>query len=378
MNEMDERSALAADRLLRTQIERVNVKLVELEIAAWLVGNAGREPVHLGSLAEDLHVQLAFLFGAQQLDAAEALLRANLATTEGDTLLVSACYFAGAITPDRLIEIAHSHPGKWFSGQMLASTSKPERLLALFDNQPLLGNSISTTGELVIRGRDARSAIAVAEARWATLVANPDSHGHELQFRDTWLRISARESLEEAAELLLDLGDYWGHDALLDGVRAVLCRLVRQDPERAASLVMSSDDPWDQLAWFEPLAWWFNLPKPAEQILRNLLNRKDPEIDVGLARILTRARSREWLAQALVSAREQPSLSLARDLAPGVYQLRKAGLYDEAERVRDMVLPLLPDRSNKGDEVSPRDLFDALSAATLPPLVPWGAGPGLT
>jgi hypothetical protein len=210
-----------------------------------------------------------------------------------------------------------------------------------------------------------------------TLVANPRAHAHEMQFRDTWLRIVARESLDAGLDLLLTLEKDWGRDNVLDGARAVLARLVRADPERASGVVARSTDPWDRLAWLETLSWWFELPAAAEPILRDLLNVGDPDIDIQLARALTSARALPWLDRALTTAEAHPPLERARDLAPGVSQLRAAGLQDEAERVRDRLLRLLPERGGQPGVVAPRDLFDTLSASGLPALVPWGAGPGL-
>jgi len=372
-----ERAAAAASRLLQAQTQRARAKLIEIELAAWLVGNAGGQAPRFANPTDDLHVRLAVALGAGDFDAAESLLIAYLPTPEGDKLLFHACHLAGTMMADRLIEIAHRYPDNWFNGRMLTSTSQPARLLALFDNQPTLGHAIITTGELVVVGRDAGAPIAGAEERWAAVVGDQLSHMHDPRFRDTWLRIAARESLDTAVDLLMRLADGWGRDTIVDGVSAVLARLVRQDPERAAAVVASSVAPWDRLAWFETLTWWFDLPAPAEPILHELLNLGDPEINLVLARILTSARAPQWLDHALMTAETQPPLERARELAPGIFQLRAAGLHDEAERVRNRVLPLLPEHPDTPGDVAPRDLFDTLSAPGLPALVPWGAGPGL-
>lgn len=125
------------------------------------------------------------------------------------------------------------------------------------------------------------------------------------------------------------------------------------------------------------MTWWFTLPAPAEPILRDLLNLNQPQIQLALVCSLTKSQAVPWLDRALADASLQPPLELARDLAPGIYQLRKAGLSEEAEKLRDKFLPLLPENPCDPGEVAPRDLFDILSASELPALVPWGAGPGL-
>lgn len=372
-----ERSFEAAIRVLQGHAQRSQCKLVELELAAWVIGSASGKSPQLPKPTEDLHVRLAAALGSREFDAAESLLNEHIPTTEGDKLLFSACDLAGDLMADRLIDIAYRHPNKWFLGPMLAKTTHPERLLGLFKNRPTLGHAISTVGELVIVGRDAGSPIKEAELLWAEVLRNRLSHTHDARFRDTWLRIAVRESLENAIELLMRLANEFGRGAILDGVTAVLARLVRNDPERAVAIVAGSPDPWDRLDWFEPLKWWFELPPAAEPIVRDLLVVGNPEIDIRLARMLTSAGAPVWLERSLKTAKSQQPLELARDLAPGVSQLRSGSLHEEAERVREQVLPLLPDSAAVPWQIAPRDLFDTLSAPHLPALVPWGSGPGL-
>ena len=377
MNGIAERAAAAAGRILEAHTKQSQCKLIEIELGAWLVGKAGGQSPRLANPVDDLHARLAVTLGSNDLEATESLLNSYLSTSEGEKLLFHACHLGGLFMADRLIEIAHRYPNKWFNGRMLATTSLPARLLALFDNQPTLGHAIITIGELVILGRDAGTPIAAAEERWAAVVRDELSHLHDPRFRDTWLRITVRESLDSAVDLLMRLADGWGRDTIVDGVSAVLARLVRQDPGRAAAVVTSSKDFWDQLAWFEALTWWFELPTPAEPILENLLNLNDSEINLVLARVLTSAQSPKWLDLALETVEVHPPLERARKLAPGISQLREAGLHEEAERIRDRVLPFLPENPELPGGINPRDLFETLSALGLPPLVPWGTGSGL-
>ena len=377
MSDETERALAAASRFLDAATRLSDVKLIDLELAAWLTGKHGVDSPSFANPARNFHVQLASAIGGKRIKEAEGPLEANLARPGGDALLIHACYLAGAIMPDQLIEICHAHPGKSFSGQMLGRTSRPARLLELFDNQPVLGHAIITIAELVIVGRDTGTRIAEAESRWAALIQRKASCMHEPRFRNSWLRIAARQSITDATNLLMDLADQSGPDTLVDGARAVLARLVRESPEKACEVVSSNESPWDRAAWFDGLTWWFTLPAPAEPILRDLLNLNQPQIQLALVCSLTKSQAVPWLDRALADASLQPPLELARDLAPGIYQLRKAGLSEEAEKLRDKFLPLLPENPCDPGEVAPRDLFDILSASELPALVPWGAGPGL-
>ncbi len=372
-----QRSVEAANRVLQSHAQQPACTLIELELAAWTIGRAGGESSALPDASENLHVRLATMLGAGNFSSALELLDQKLSTPEGDKLLFSACDLAADKMAEQLIEIAHRHPDKWFPGPMLARTTQPERLLALFENRPTLGHAISTIGELVIVGRDSQKPIYQAETLWAEILRNRLSHSHDPRFRDTWLRITARGEIDEAIELLMRLANEFGRSEIFDGVTAVLARLVRNDPDRAAAIVASSADPWERLDWFEPLKWWFQLPVAAEPILRDLLSLKDSEVDIRLSRMLTSARAPEWLERSLKTASSHAPLSRAREFAPGISQLRSALLEDDAELARNQLLPLLEEAPSSQGGLAPRDLFDGLSAPGLPALVPWGTGPGL-
>lgn len=370
-----QRAAAAANRVVQSHARRSECLLVELELAAWTIGSAGGQSPSLPNPSENLHVQLATLLGRGAFTEAVAFVDQHADTADGDKLLFSACDLAGDRIPDELIELAYRHRDKWFSGSMLARTNQPERLLGLFAGQPVLGHAISTIGELVIVGRDSGNPVTDAEKLWSEILRNSVMHRHDPAFRDTSLRIRVREGMEEGIDLLIRLANEFGRSSIFDGMTAVLARLVRDDDSRAAGIVASSSDPWDRVDWFEPLKWWFELPASAEPLLEDLLSVNDPEIDVRLVRMLTSARSPEWLKRVLRSINNYPPLERARQFSPGVSQLRSAGLEDDAELVRNQLLPLLSTQSN--DSIAPLDLFDTLSAPGLPALVPWGTGPGL-
>jgi hypothetical protein len=183
--------------------------------------------------------------------------------------------------------------------------------------------------------------------------------------------------MEEAIGLLLRLANEFGRSTIFDGMTAILARLVRDDAARAAEIVASSPQQNDRVEWFEPLKWWFELPLPAQTLLEDLLSANDPEIDVRLARMLTSAKAPEWLDRSLRSINRLTPLDRARELSPGVSQLRSGNLDEEAERVRNQLLPFLNTDTPAHHEVAALDLFDTLSAPDLPALVSWGTGPGL-
>ena len=373
-----QRSAEAATRVLQFHARRPKCLLVELELAAWTIGHAGGElPASLPNVSENLHVQLATLLGSGRFTEALTFVDQHAATAQGDKLLFSACDLAGDHIADELIELTYRHRGKWFSGPMLTKTTRPDRLLGLFKDQPTLGHAISTVGELVIVGRDRGAPITEAEELWAEILRNSAMHSHDRVFRDTFLRIRVREDMGEAINLLLQLANEFGRSTIFDGMTAVLARLVREDAPRATAIVASSPEPDGRIEWFEPLKWWFELPSPALPVLEDLLSVTDPEIDIRLARMLTSARAPEWLERSLRSINSLAPVDRARELSPGVSQLRSGGLEDDAERVRNQLLPFLNAQAPTHDEVAALDLFDTLSAPNLPALVPWGAGPGL-
>jgi hypothetical protein len=377
MSDSLQRSATAANQVLHAHAKRSECLLIELELAAWTIGRIGGHLQVLPNASENLHVQLAMLLGSGKFNEAVTFVDQYVDTEAGDKLLFSACDLAGDRISDELIELAYRHRGKWFSGPMLAKTTKPERLLGLFADQPTLGHAISTIGELVIVGRDQGKPITQAEQLWSEILRDQQMHRHDPAFLDTWLRIRVREGIEEAIDLLIRLASEFGRNSVFDGVTAVLARLVRVDAPRATTIVASSPDIWDRVEWFEPLKWWFEIPPTAEPLLEDLLSVNDRELDIRLARMLTSAQSLQWLERSLRSINTHESPKRARELSPGVSQLRSGGLEEDAERVRNQVLPFLSATAEIPDGVAALDLFDTLSAPGLPALVPWGAGPGL-
>jgi len=375
MNRLEQRSVDAAKRLLQVQEESPYIKLVVKELAGWILGRFDqRLPVQSNAI-DDHHIHLSAAAGASEFQLIEQLLNDFLATEKGDKLLFSACDFAGDFMAEQLIEIAARHPENMFNGRMLANTSNPLRLLELLCDHSLIeSNAIETVGELVLVGLDSHEPLVRVEQRWEEVMIEYPSNLR--MFRDVLLRITVRKSMSDAISLLQDFANDWGAENLYDGVRAVLTRLVREDPARASKLVANCHSHWDQLAWLESLLWWFEVPKEAKPIIDDLVAIGDPEVDMALARLLTRTKTPELLGSVLESSDEFMPLERALDFAPGVYQLRAAGFMYEAEQVREQVLPFLPITSQSNDEVSAIDLFDVLSAPDIPPLVPWGAGPG--
>ncbi len=369
-----------ARRLAQLHAQRFKRDLVVSESCAWILGAYGETCAVPRDAVEALHVAVAALAGAGDDDAALTYLESHLADGDAGRLLDSACHRMGSRCADRLTEIAHRHPGRAFAGRMLATVSEPERLLALLPQTPARSaNAIDTVAELVIRGRDEGQRITAAERAWERIATVEPTHSHA--YRDTSLRIAAREDLERALDKLREFGDEWGRTEIEDGARAVLDRLVQSDPERATHVVTESQDPRDRVAWLEALAWWFELPVAAGAVVDALLDIGDDQLDLSVAAILVGANDDERLArvgQRLVSRLADGALDahqIARALAPKVYQLARAERRDDVERGRELVLSCLGD-SGSAEEGKASDVFEVL-AAPIPAFVPWGSGPGL-
>ena len=335
------------------------------ELAAWLIGAAGEEVPNPSNPAAALHARLAAAAGAGDIDAVTAVLEGGLPLEQGALLLRSACELIGPSFPDTLVEVARRHPGRPFVGRMLARTSDPGGLLALLPGDPPGSQSVATVAELVISGRDRGNPVPAAEDRWADIVRKRPAHLEV--FRDALLRVAVRDSLEAGVALLGRLADEWGRDWIVDGARAVLSRLVRVDPNRAAALVGATSDPAGRVAWLDGLAWWLELAPAALPIVHGLLDRGDADLDLALARVLARTPEVGLLDLALRSAGSHEPDTLARALAPGVYQLRAGGRHEVATRVRRRCLAVLPGPA--------ADVFEVI-AGPGPALVPWATAVG--
>lgn len=348
----------AARSLLTSQSD----DLLLVELSAWVLGAAGHPLPDVAEPGYAPHAQLAYAVGSADPAQVVALLDRFLPQPVGSDLLASACELAGLRWPEALVEVAHRHPQSRFVGRMLAATTEPSRLLALLLDDGAGSATIETVGELVIAGRDRGHPVEAAEARWTEVAAEHPTYLSA--YRDLLLRITARESLDAAVALLVELGEEWGRDRIVDGAPAVLARLVRSAPGRAAELVGSANDPRDRVAWLGGLAWWLELSPPAHPIVSELLSHGDPDLDLAVARILTGTPELGLLNQALRTAAEHDPITLAQSLAPGVHLLRSGGRLELASRVRLRCLDALAPAA--------RDTFEVI-ASLGPELVPWAA-----
>lgn len=370
------RAGDAAVRVLQARARGADLDLIDLQVAAWTAGKAGRRPPALPDLKEDLHVRQAAAFGAGDDEAAFALLVKHMSTAAGEHLLMYACHLVGDRCADQLLELAARDPAVWFSGRMLVRTHDPIRLLALVDATKLESHIVSTVCELAIHGRDTQRRVVEIEQRWAALNDARQRPEYLRAFREAELRVAAREDMEEAVDLLDSHADAWGYDQQDEGTEAVLGRLVRIDPTRACEIVADRDDPANQIAWLRPLVRWFGLPGAAQPIVDELLVREPSEDDVLLLSPLIFARAFDRLDRLLPRLGNVPADELAAAAPVAIARLRDAGFDDDAESARDRILSTLGDRSKSGG-VAPQDLLDALSAAGRPPLVPWRPEPGI-
>ena len=368
-------AAVAAQRLLQRWAEHGHDRLSEMELAAWVLARQGLPlPAHAATRQQQLHLQAAACLARRDEAAAAELLDRSLREPDGALLLMHACHLAGPCMPDVLLKLAEGHRGLAFNGQLLATTSQPERLWALVADDRALGHRVITLGELLLRGRDQGKPLPFAEAQWAALAADPWSHAHEGRYRDIWLRVAARESLPAAAERLQEWAAGFGCGEIYDGAAAVLARLVRSDTQRAVAAVAERADAADRAQWLQMLTWWFELPPAAERLLPPLLASGATQARgfwPALVHALARARAPQWLDQALQQTADVPATALARAAAAAACQLADAGLHADAERLRQQMMPRLSSEPFAGD------LFDLLSAPDQPAWVPWGTGPGL-
>lgn len=376
MSQVDRRAVSAAMRLLDGVARGSALSRVRIELAAWLVGSGGGSPPNLPDPADDLHARLAALLGARLDEAAEAFLADHLPRVPGERLLFTACTLAGDRMADTLVDLAHRLGSAWFSGPMLARTTRPDRLMALFDS-PRGRHAIATVGELVIDGRDRGAPSADAEARWAAIAAEPSyTFSYMSEYCDAAIRIVVRQDLDEAIELLSVFEEPDKPGRVFDGAHAVLARLVRQDADRAVALATEAESSQDKAIRLGGLAWWFELPDAAGPLIERLLRERDPYVVLSLIRDGAACRQ-PWLGRALASAANESPIEVADRLALGVHALRVAGRDQEAEQVREQLLPILVSASHGVDGISPLDLFDVVSAPGRPPMAPWRTPPGL-
>ena len=371
-----ERSGDAAVRVLAARANGAELSRLDVELAGWVAGAARRAIPALPDPIDHLHAQQAALFGAHDDEAAFAFLEKHVDSDDGDRLLIHACHLVGNRAADRLIEVAERHRGAWFSGPMLARAMEPLRLLALVDADARREQTISTIGELYIRGFDAGQITPEVGARWASLNEVGKIPGEIAGYRDARLRMLARTDLGYAETVMLSYARSWGYDEQDAGTEAVLSRLVRIDPERASTIVAGREDPENRVEWLDPLMQGNVLPPAAEPVVDALLELSSLESVYALARILITGRAWSRLECALANIAGDPPRDVAAGVGAGVSLLREARLDEDAERARVMVLDLLGDRGEPG-EVSPRDLFEMKSGPARPPMVAWVPDPGL-
>jgi hypothetical protein len=376
MNDALSRSIDAAARLLEAHSRGAPLQSEQVELASWLVGAGGGTPPRLADRTADLEARLAALLGAGDQAGAKAFLLEHVPTKPGERLLGSACMLAGDAMADMIVELTERLRTGWFLGWMLTRTTRPDRLLALLGADQR--HRVRTLAELVIAGRDKGTPIAEAETAWAAIAKEPHwNWSYMEEYCNAAVRIKVREDLETAVGLLetFERPDRPGH--VFEGVFAVLARLVRQDPSRAATLTADAVSPQDRAIRLQGLTWWFELPSVAEPIANEMLGGRDPYVELSLVRILAVCRTPALLQRALAGAAGEPPLEIADHLALGVHALRVAGRHDDAERVRGELLPVLAAQPIAPTQVAPRDLFDVISAPGRPPMTPWRTPPGL-
>jgi hypothetical protein len=375
MNSPRDRSIAAAARLLEAHAAGAPLPSVQAEIAAWLVGSAGGRVPHLANPTANLEVQLAALLGSGDYAAAEAFLLKHVPTRPGEKLLLSACMLAGDAMADTLVELAHRLRTPWFLGSMLTRTTRPDRLLALLGSDQR--HRVRTVCELVIAGRDQGVRIAEAEEQWAVIAREPYwNWSYMEEYCDGSLRIKVREDLGEAIDLLetFERPDEPGH--CHTGAFAVLARLVREDAAQAAQLTEDADSPSDRVMRLQGTTWWTELPDAALAVVQELMNEEDDYVTLSIVRILAGCAAAEPFESALRAAAGNPPLEIADALALGVHLLRIAGRNDEAERMRERLVPTLEALAANG-QAAPLDLFDIISAPARPRMTPWRKPPGL-
>jgi hypothetical protein len=345
--------------------------LLLVELSGWLLGAAGEEVPTLTDRRDDLHARLGAVAGRGDGTALSALVDAHADEPEGVRLLASASELYGPNEPDLVLDLAERHPAAWFDGAMLADTSEPARLLGLLpEHEPPDGREVRTVAEVVIAGRESGNASAEAESRWTRIVAQDPRHLGP--YRDGVLRVTARESLEQALSLLWDISEWWGRDLVLDGARAVLGRLVLTDPSRAVDVVATSGGARGHALWLGGLVPPGALVPQVAGLVDDLLADDDAVIRLDVARVLAGTSEHPRLDRALRSVPAASADQLARALAPGVFQLRHVGRDDVAEAVRTLAISAISrapaDGAAAHEEATAK--FEVLAGAG-PTLVPW-------
>jgi hypothetical protein len=333
-----------------------------------------------------LHAQLAAAAASRDDATVGALIDVHAREREGANLVALASRLYGPIDPDIALAWIERHPGAYFDGPMLADTMHPERLLALVPaaDRPD-GHAVRTIAEIVIAGRDRNAPVDAAETRWAAIVAKaPDALN---AYRDGLLRIVARESLDRAATMLCDLGEWWGREKIGDGARAVLERMARVDPARAVAILATGGSPWNGVVWIEGVTASGLLIAEARDLVDELLAHGDAKVHLVLARALAATAELERLDRALHSSAIHGADALARALAPAVRRARRAGRTAIADAVRQRALAAIraaetratrnddedDDEDDDDDDIprpSPVQVFEIL-AGPIPESTPW-------
>lgn len=368
----------AARNMLELVKQGLALDVIDVETAGWLIGLHGEALPPLPEPAAT-HARLAASLAAGDTASAVALLHDRLPKPGNERLLIHACHLGGHAHADPLLDVALAHPAAWFNGAMLATTSRPQQLLARLDvsrGLPMSMPDIVTIAELVLRGLDAGEPCPAAEALWQPLTDAPDALARHPQFRTAHLRYLARHDPASARIRLLRYADTYPRSDLYVGAVAVLARLLATDPAAAVALVAASDEEADVSVWLPALCWGFELPAAAHPVVSRLLDSTDPETGLDLVTALARTPEVTWLQRAWQNTEGLADRDerVVRALAPALMQLHAAGLTAQADRLTGLADEWLGDARVIDNQLPATGLLRVLGAPGLPPLVPWGKG----
>lgn len=368
----------AARNMLELVKQGLALDVIDVETAGWLIGLHGEALPPLPEPAAT-HARLAASLAAGDTATAVALLHDRLPKPGNERLLIHACHLGGHAHADALLDVALAHPAAWFNGAMLATTSRPQQLLARLDvsrGLPMSMPDIVTIAELVLRGLDAGEPCPAAEALWQPLADAPDALARHPQFRTAHLRYLARHDPASARIRLLRYADTYPRSDLYIGAVAVLARLLVADPAAAVALVAASDEEADVSVWLPALCWGFELPAAAHPVVSRLLDSTDPETGLDLVTALARTPEVTWLQRAWQNTEGLADRDerIVRALAPALMQLHAAGLTAQAGTLTGLADEWLGDARVIDNQLPATGLLRVLGAPGLPPLVPWGKG----
>lgn len=371
----------AAGNMLELVRHGLTLDVIDVETAGWLIGLHG-EALPLLPEPAATHARLAATLAAGDTASAVALLHARLPKPGNERLLIHACHLGGHAQADTLLDVALAHPNAWFNGAMLASTSRPQQLLAHLDicrGLPISMPDIVTIAELVLHGQRIHHPYTEAEALWRPLLDAPVELARHAQFRTAHLRFLARHDLQAARAWLLHYASTYPRNELFIGAVAVLARMACADPSAAVALLESSGDEADLSSWLPALSWGFEIPGEAHPIVARLLDSPDPE--TGLDLLIGLARTPEWdrLQRAWhnTAGLEDRAERVVRGVAPALMQLHAAGNEQQVETLRCVAQEWLGNTKVINGRLAASDLLLVLGAPGLPPLVPWGMGADL-